>query len=120
MTLPSLEEKQLHQEVADTTEREEVESVRSDLNTLEQLIDLLVRHLFTKLGEDVSQLSSTNVTVPFLIEDLETTDELLCSPGTRTRSTKLLSGRTGGEIRAPGVPAGLKPSARFKIVKKLL
>ena len=93
---------------------------RSDLNTLEQLIDLLVRHLLTELGEDVSQLPSANVTVSFFIKYLETADELLCSTGTGMRSTMSPSGRSEGEVHAPGVPAGLKPSARFKIVKKLL
>lgn len=55
--------------------------VRSDLNALEQFINLLVRHLLPELGENVSQLSSTNVTVSFLIKDLETADELLYNPG---------------------------------------
>jgi len=72
-----------------------VEDTRSDLNTLEQLIDLLVRHLLTELGEDVSQLSSADVTVSFFIKYLETTDELLYSMGTGTRSTKSPGGGTG-------------------------
>jgi len=59
-----------------------VEDVRSDLNALEQLVNLLVRHLFTELSEDISQLSSANVTVSFLIKDLETTDKFLYSPKT--------------------------------------
>ena len=57
-----------------------MKDVRSDLNAFEQLIDLLVRHLLTELGENVSQLSSADITVPFLIEDLETTDKLLYNP----------------------------------------
>ena len=57
-----------------------MEDVRSDLNTLEQLINLLVRHLLTELGENISQLSSADIAVPFLIEDLETTDKLLYDP----------------------------------------
>lgn len=97
-----------------------MEGARSDLNTLEQFIDLLIRHLLTELGEDVSQLSSADVTISFFIEYLETADELLYSTGTGTRSAKLRSGGSEGEIHAPGVPAGLKPSARFRIVKKLL
>jgi len=57
-----------------------VEDVRSDLNTFEQLINLLVCHLLTELGENISQLSSTDITVPFLIKDLESTDKLLYNP----------------------------------------
>jgi len=63
---------------------EEVENVRSDLNALEQLIDLLVRHLLAELGENVSQLPSTDVTVSFLVEYLKTTDEFLYNRETRT------------------------------------
>lgn len=62
----------------------DVKDVRSNLNSLEQLIDLLVRHLLTELGEDISQFSSTNVTVSFLVEDLESPDKLLCVPRTET------------------------------------
>lgn len=61
-----------------------MEDVRSDLNALEQLVNLLVRHLLTELGEDISQFSSTNVTVSFLVEDLESPDKLLCDPRTET------------------------------------
>ena len=105
--------------MAANTERGEVEDVRSDLNALEQLVNLLVRHLLTELGEDISQLSSADVTISFLIKHLETTDKLLYSPETMTRSIGP-SDRVEGGVNAPGVPAGLKPSARFKIVKKLL
>lgn len=83
----------MHQVAVNVEGGGEVEDARSDLNTLEQFIDLLVRHLFTELSEDVSQLSSANVTVSFLIKYLETTDELLYSPGTGTRSTKPPSDR---------------------------
>ena len=55
----------------------DVEDLRSDLHTLEQFINLLVRHFLTKLGENVSQLSCANVAISFLIKDLETTDKLL-------------------------------------------
>lgn len=98
----------------------EVEDVRSDLNALEQLINLLVCHLLTELREDISQLSSTDVAVSLFIKNLETADKLLYSPETRTRSTTPFGDWMEDEIDAPGVPAGLKPSARFKIVKKLL
>ena len=54
-----------------------MKDVRSDLNALEQLINLLVRHLLAELGEDISQLSGTDITVSFLVENLETTDKLL-------------------------------------------
>ena len=96
-----------------------MEDVRSDLNTFEQLINLLVRHLLTKLGENISQLSSADITVPFLIKDLESTDKLLYDPKTRADQQNL-SAVWWTPIDAPGVPAGLKPSARFKIAKKLL
>ena len=58
-----------------------MEDIRSDLNALEQLINLLVRHLLTELSENISQLSSTDITVSFLIEDLEPADKLLYNPG---------------------------------------
>lgn len=57
---------------------EKYEDSRADLDTLQQLIHFLVRHLLSTLGENVSQLSSTNKPVSFLIEDLEPSDELLC------------------------------------------
>lgn len=59
----------------------DVEGARSDLNTLEQLINLLVRHLLAELGEDISQLSGTNEAISFLIKDLETADKFLYNPG---------------------------------------
>lgn len=61
-----------------------MEDIRSDLNTLEQFVNLFVRHLLTELCEDISQLSSTNVTIPFLIKHLETTDKLLYDQITKT------------------------------------
>jgi len=64
-----------------------VKDARPDLNTFEQLINLLVRHLLTKLGENIPQLSSTDITVPFLIKDLETTDKLLYNPQNQDCST---------------------------------
>lgn len=63
-----------------------VEDVRSDLNALEQLINLLVRHLLAELGEDISQLSSTDITVSFLVENLETTDKLLYNERKKRRA----------------------------------
>lgn len=57
----------------------DLEDSRSDLDTLEQFINFLVRHFLTKLGENVSQLSRANVAISFLIKDLETTDKLLCN-----------------------------------------
>jgi len=111
----------MRQVVTHAAGKGEVEDVRSDLDALEQLINLLIRHLLAKLGEDVSQLSSTNVTVSFLIEDLETTDKLLYIPKkTKSRLITPLGEGVEDEMGVPGVPAGLKPSGRFKIVKKLL
>jgi hypothetical protein len=75
-----------------------MEDVRSDLNALEQLVNLLVRHLLTELGEDISQLSSANVAISFLIKDLEPTDELLCDRETRTDQTRPFS-MTGRRMR---------------------
>ena len=57
-----------------------MEDVRPNLNALEQLINLLVRHLLAELGEHVSQLPGTNVAVSFLIKDLKTADKLLYNP----------------------------------------
>ena len=54
-----------------------MEDLRPNLNALEQLVNLLVRHLFAKLGKNISQLSSTDVTVPFLIKYLESADKFL-------------------------------------------
>jgi hypothetical protein len=50
---------------------------RADLNTLQQLIDLFVRHLLPELCKHISQLSGTNESVAFFIEYLETADEFL-------------------------------------------
>lgn len=69
-----------------------MEDVRSDLNALEQLVNLLVRHLLAELGEDISQLSSTDIAVSFFIKDLETTDKLLYDPKKPNRSTMPLDG----------------------------
>ena len=51
---------------------------RSDLHPFQQLIDLFVRHLLAQLRKDVSELACSNEAVALFIEDLETTDELLC------------------------------------------
>ena len=75
-----------------------MEDVRSNLNTLEQLVNLLVRHFLTELGEDVSQLSSANVTISFLIKDLEPTDELLCDRETGNDQARPFS-MTGRRMR---------------------
>ncbi len=58
--------------------RKRLEDSRSDLNTLEQLVNLFVRHLLTELCEDVAKLSGTNEAISFLVEYLEATDEFLC------------------------------------------
>jgi hypothetical protein len=52
--------------------------VRANLDPLEQLIHLLVGHLFSQLREHVPQLSGANETVSLLVENLESPDELLC------------------------------------------
>lgn len=55
---------------------------RPNLHTLKQLINLLITKLLSKRREHISQLPSTNVSIPFLVKHLETADKLL--------------GRTGG------------------------
>ena len=52
--------------------------LRANGHTLEQLVDLFIRHLLPKLREDVPQLASTNEAVSFLVKHLEASDELLC------------------------------------------
>jgi hypothetical protein len=48
----------------------------SYLNTLEQLIDFLIAKLLTQTSQDISQFSSSNVAVSFLVKDLESANEL--------------------------------------------
>ena len=50
---------------------------RSDLDTLQQLVYLLIRHLLSQLREHVSELSSADEAVALFIEHLESTDEFL-------------------------------------------
>ena len=50
---------------------------RADLNPLQQFVYLIIRHLLSQLRQDISQLSSTDEPVPFFVEYLEPTDELL-------------------------------------------
>jgi hypothetical protein len=45
---------------------------------LEELVDLLVRHLLAELGEDVAELAGADHAVAGLVEHLEALDELLC------------------------------------------
>lgn len=51
--------------------------VRANLDTLQELINLLVRHLLAQLCQNVSQLSSTDESIVLLVEHLETADEFL-------------------------------------------
>lgn len=53
-----------------------VQYLRPNWYTLQQLINLLVRHLLAELRQDVSKLARTNEPVALFIKDLETTDEL--------------------------------------------
>lgn len=50
---------------------------RANLNTLQQFIDLLVRHLFAKLRENVSEFASTYKPIPFLVKYLKSANEFL-------------------------------------------
>jgi len=51
--------------------------LRSDLNTLEKLIDLFVCHLLAELCQDVSELASADKSVTLLVEHLESSDKFL-------------------------------------------
>ena len=51
--------------------------VRANLYSLQQFVHLLVCHLLTELREHVSQLACPDESVSFLVEHLETPDELL-------------------------------------------
>lgn len=46
---------------------------RARINRLEQLINLLIRHLLAQIGQDISQLAHANEARHILVEDLETT-----------------------------------------------
>jgi len=48
-----------------------------DGEALEELVDLLVRHLLAELGEDVAELTGADEAVACLVEDLEALDELV-------------------------------------------
>lgn len=50
---------------------------RANLHPFEQLVDLLIRHFLSELCQDVAQFPSPDEPVTFLVEYLETTDELL-------------------------------------------
>lgn len=54
---------------------------RANLDTLEQLVHLLVRHLLAELREHVAQLADADEAVAFFVEYLEAADELLCGSG---------------------------------------
>ena len=56
-------------------------NARPDLRALEQLIDLLVRHLLPELGEHVPQLAGADEAVPLLVEHLEPANEFLWRQG---------------------------------------
>lgn len=49
----------------------------SYLHTLEKLVDFLVCHFLTKLREDISQFSSANESVAFLVKYLEAANKFL-------------------------------------------
>jgi hypothetical protein len=63
----------------------------ANLDTLEQLVHLLIAQLLAQGCEDISQLAYTDVPVALLVEDLEASDELLCR---RRRGIE----RTAGEL----------------------
>lgn len=44
---------------------------------LQQLVHLLIRHLFSELREDVSQFSGTDESIARLVKDLEPLDEFV-------------------------------------------
>lgn len=51
-----------------------------NLDTLEQLVDLIVAQLLSQAGQDISQLSSADKAIALLVEHLEAADELFwCS-----------------------------------------
>merc|ERR1719219_477636 len=56
-------------------------TVAVDLDTLEDLIDLLLLEALTEGGEDVLDLDGEHVTVALLVEDLHTLEEVLLGTG---------------------------------------
>jgi hypothetical protein len=53
-------------------------NVPSDLYTLEELVDLFVAQSLAQRGQDVAELTNTDVSAPLLVENLETSDKVLC------------------------------------------
>lgn len=51
----------------------------ADLNTLEQLVNLVIGKLLSQTSQHVAQLACSDVAVALLVKHLETTDELLCA-----------------------------------------
>ena len=88
--------------------------VPSNLCSLEQFVHLLVRHLLPELSEHISELPGTDEPVSLLVEHLEPPNELLYAEPSATDPFND-PGKT-----PPGVPAGLNPSGRLRIVTNVL
>jgi hypothetical protein len=58
-----------------------VDLARASINSLQQLIDLVVRHLLAQVGENILELADTNEARHVLVKDLEATAILLWLTG---------------------------------------
>ena len=50
---------------------------RAHLHASEKLVNLRIRHLLSKLGEDVSQFAYSDKAITLLVKNLETANEFL-------------------------------------------
>lgn len=90
-------------------------TVISNLHALQEFVHFLVTQLLAQAGENVAQLTCTDVAISFLVKDLETADKFLCRTGNWFRYD--LRSRTAFALHLPGVPAGLNPLGRCRIFK---
>jgi len=66
------------------------------------------------LCQHIAQFTSPDVSISFLIEDLESSDELLYDAQVLAMQARI------EKVELPGVPAGLNPSGRLRIAKNVL
>ena len=110
------------QSVPPASIRAQVDS-RSDLDALEELVNLVVRELLAERGEDVLELALADVAVVVLVKHLKSADELVCSVAWGCNQHETLGmPSTARECRGrgrslPAVPAGSNPPSRWRIDK---
>ena len=114
-TLPSLTQREIS-----TLFTEATEYSRANLHPFHQLIHFFICHLLPQLCKHIPQLSRTNEAIPLLIEYLKSTNEFLCVQQRKIVDHQLSNVHNTQKDTIPGVPAGLKPSGRLRIVKNVL